>query len=137
MCAAMLTLGGLHAPLLQTYDLLVQDDPLSTVNHLIEHGRRVPGWGNSLVKGRPDPLWEECALALSDASPSVHNTIADITQCLHACGKLVYPNASCLTAACAIALNLQRSVLPYLLLNGRLKAWTSEYLRVVQEARLG
>ena len=127
ICAAMLTLGGTHAPLLATYDLLVDPRPDAAAEILLMEGKRVPGWGNAFVKDRPDPLWIPVEALLSDATRA---TIMSVTDALHGHGKHIFPNPSCYTAACAIEMNMPREIAPYLFVSGRLGAWTQEYARM-------
>lgn len=130
ICAALMTVGGVHAPLLDTYDLLSCEDLPAAIHRLMALGKKVPGWGNSFVKGSPDPLWEPVRLLLLDMDPRLSARIDSGTDCLHAAGKDLYPNPSCYTAAVAILTETPREISPYLFLNGRLTAWTLEYLRV-------
>jgi len=134
IAAALLTLGGTHAPLTQTYDLLAAPNALELVEQAIHDKRRVPGWGNTFYKGTPDPAWIECAVKLAEDAPVLTATIDSITKYLHICGKNIYPNPSCYTAAVALTLGIPRAAVGVILLQGRLRAWTEEYGRVAQEA---
>jgi citrate synthase len=89
--------------------------------------RRVPGWGNAFVKGRPDPIWTPVEERLPIAQRA---QIERVTLTLHAHGKLLFPNPSCFTAAVALTMRLPREITPYLLICGRLGTWTHEYARV-------
>lgn len=134
MAAALLTLGGLHAPLFATYDLLSAPDALERVKRALAEHRRVPGWGNHFAKDAIDPVWADCGMLLELGWPQLARTIQDITDTLHVAGKRIYPNPSCYTAAAALALEIPRNEIGAILVRGRLAAWTSEYARITQEA---
>lgn len=117
---ALSTLGGKHAPLLATYQVL--KDTGGPTKALLSCGAKIPGWGNSFVKGGPDELWsavEECL----DAFP-IGARLREITEALHAVGKLVYPNPSGYSAAAAIVLKMPPEILPWFLVAGRLASWS-------------
>jgi citrate synthase len=134
IAAGLLTLGGLHAPLMATYDLLESPDYLLRVSAALARHQRVPGWGNGFVKDGPDLIWTDCAEAVANQAPALYERILSITDALHYAGKRIYPNPSCYTAAVALYLGIPRYAVGELLIRGRLKAWTNEYGRVCQEA---
>jgi len=134
IAVGLLTLNGLHAPLVKTYDFLAASDSLEQVGQALREKRRVPGWGNAFVKGEYDPTWIPCAEALRQEAPELSKKIDTITDFLHACRKDLYPNPSCYTAAAALALGIPRAGVGELLIRGRLKAWTEEYCRIQREA---
>lgn len=124
IAAACLSIGGPHAPLQQSMALLMVDDPVGQAKMLMDHGLRVPGWGNSFVKGLPDEKWQEVDDLLRKHYPDLHGRIWDVTKFLHKSGKLVFPNPSIYTAACAMAFQMPPVLAPYLFIAGRLNAWT-------------
>lgn len=131
IAAALMTLGGLHAPLERTEAFLRSPDILVAVDDILSAGLRIPGWGNSFVRGH-DPIWEPVRLALQEFP--VSKTIEAVTQSLHDRGKDIYPNPSCYTAAVAIVEGLEPGGIGEWLILGRLHAWTQEYLRIRREA---
>lgn len=133
ICAALMTIGGKHAPLAQTYDLLTVHDPAGYASKLLDTGKRVPGWGNSFVRGTHDPIWASVASYLQGNEPGLLARINSVTEVLHARGKLVFPNPSCYTAAAGIVLQIPRDVLAFLFIQGRLPEWTAEFVRRRQE----
>ena len=133
IAAALMTLGGLHAPLLQTYDFLT-GDPAHEVELLLATQQRVPGWGNAFVRGMPDPIWHELDGLIREQAPEWGLTLDAVTEQLHALGKRIYPNPSCYTVVAGILLGVPKVALPYLFLNGRLSAWTNEFIRITQHA---
>jgi citrate synthase len=129
IAAGLMTLGGLHAPLMATYDVLA-----STELPTLTPGTRIPGWGNGFVKDGPDPLWVEVHTELTRIAPGVMTKVDAITEMLHRAGKRIWPNPSCYTAAVALHLQIPRYAIGELLIRGRLKAWTDEFGRIQQEA---
>ena len=125
LVAALSTIGGVHGPLVQTYNLLVDIDPVGEAAGMVLGRRKVPGWGNSFVRGEHDPLWHRVETALRDVNPELRRVIVDITKQLHFHGKFVFPNPSAYTAATAIAVGLPRELTPYLFVAPRLHAWTA------------
>lgn len=111
IASAILTLGGLHAPIAQTMRVL-------SGAALPE---RIPGWGGSFQKDGPDPLFAP-VVALLPAQ--MNRRIDEITGVLHARGKKIWPNPSAYTAAVALVLGIREELAPYLLIKGRLAGWT-------------
>lgn len=129
--AAMMTLGGTHAPLVETCLLLQVEHPEEWVKRNVPRGARVPGWGNGFVKDGPDPLWAEVDQVLRDESNHYMVKVDAVTAVLHEAGKMIYPNPSCYTAVVALTLGLPPEASPYLFLAARLPKWTEEYVRLL------
>ena len=127
--AALMTLGGAHAPLVETCRLLEAEDPCQEVHNALMAGQKVPGWGSGFVKGGIDPLWREVDTLLHTLYPARMGTIDQMTDILHAAGKLVYPNPSCYTACVAVIMGLAPEASPYLFVSMRLPKWTEAYCR--------
>lgn len=126
LASACLTLGVVHAPLEETMELLDNDDILDSAQAIIDFGANVPGWGNSFVKGQPDPIWSEVDRLLRRHWKSIVIRIDAVTRLLNVnYDHAVYPNPSAYTAAAAIALKLPKRLAPYLFLVGRLEAWAT------------
>ena len=119
IAAALMMLGGVHGPLLQSYDLLAGKSFTGTQ----------PGWGNSFVKGEPDAAWSKVDLLLEKNWPSIYSVIYLKTKELHDLGKKIYPNPSIYTAAVAHAIKLPRDVVPILFIRSRLEAWSDIFLK--------
>lgn len=130
MAAPLLTLGGLHGPIARAHRFISEWDqqpyPEQLVATIIEHGCRIPGWGQSFVKGQPDPAWREVA-ALLEGTP-VGRKLDAITSALHAAGKAIFPNPGGFTAAAAMVLEMPAAVAPYLFIAGRLEVWSQQFL---------
>jgi hypothetical protein len=116
LCAAILSTGGVHAPLIQTHALLSCDDAPAVAAAMLDHGARVPGWGSSFAKGAPDPLLDEIAQ---------YHDLGLVTGVLHRRGLMLYPNLSAYTAATAITLGIPAEGCLWLLIQGRLAAWVA------------
>lgn len=133
--AAMMTIGGAHAPVVATCYALQHPDPSALVSSCLEKGVKVPGWGNGFVKDGVDPLWREVDAMLREMDVPLMAKVDAITDALHRAGKLIYPNPSCYTAAVAVTSGIQTEASPFLFISGRLAAWTREYCRVTQAMR--
>lgn len=121
--AGLLTLGEKHGPIEQTYRFLSLQCPDTIVSRILKDGEKVPGWGNSFVKGKPDPLWEKVDKILHAYQPPLAGKLDDVTTELHEQGKKIYPNPSAYTAAAAMALGLEAKSAIYLFVSARLDAW--------------
>lgn len=121
IASALLTLGGPHAPLAETFDLLNDPAPMLTAETMLGLGMKIPGWGSSFHKGKPDPAW---AIVDKLLKSETRERIESITWALHGNDKKVYPNPSCYTAAAALELGIPRAMCAYLLILGRLNAWS-------------
>jgi citrate synthase len=134
IAAGLLTLGGTHAPLVQTYDFLERFTDEEDVTQRLAQQQRIPGWGNGFVKDGPDQLWAMVDEQLRVEAPAWMTRIDQITGILHAHRKWIYPNPSCYTAAAALHLHIPKYAVGELLIRGRLTAWTEEFGRIQQEA---
>lgn len=133
IAAGLLTLGGLHAPLVQTYEFLERFTDDEDVVLMLSQRRRIPGWGNGFVKDGADPLWAVVDERLHLESPLWMTKIDRITGILHEYGKNIYPNPSCYTAATALHLDIPSYAVGELLIRGRLKAWTEAFGRIRED----
>lgn len=134
IAAGLMTLGGRHAPIEQTINLLGVEHPATIVSDLVRLGKKVPGWGGTFQKDQCDPIWAEAADLIEEHYPELAAKLDVITEALHAEGKKIYPNPSAYTAAAAIALGVPAKLGVYLLINGRLDAWTQlASAKIIQE----
>lgn len=125
ICAAMLTTGGVHAPLAQTMHILEKPEwAAERARQLLEKGRKVPGWGNSFIKGRKDDLWIPVDEILDREFEKLSSGILRVTWLLHERKKMIFPNPSAYTAATALALGIPPQLAPWIFFRGRLDAWT-------------
>lgn len=123
LAAALVSIGGPHAPIVQAYDLIAEPEPEVTAASMLDAGRRVPGWGSSFAKGKPDPIWTPVDAALRVVSPYIGVKLDKVTEVMKA--KNVYPNPSVYTAATAMALRMRKELSPWIFIAGRLNAWTT------------
>jgi citrate synthase len=131
LIAALATLGGKHAPLEQTIQLLLTEAPSLLVDTYLKRGQKVPGWGGSFQGNAIDPIWSQVDTLLSNLYPRIWDTMNCVTARLQQRGKMVHPNPSAFTACVAIALSVPVKLAPYLFIYGRLPGWVelaAEYL---------
>jgi citrate synthase len=131
LIAALSTLGERHAPLIATYEFLVQPNPEDSVSGYLERGEKVPGWGNSFHKGE-DPEWVGVSRVIQSYFPAMFTKIMNVQATLHSFGKPLYPNPSTYTAATAIILGMPKEVAAYLFIAGRLLTWHELFLRAIK-----
>jgi len=124
IAAAILTLGRKHAPLEHTYQFLSIEEPWREVAGMLKRGAKVPGWGGTFQRDKPDPLWQEVDDMLADLWPAIYIKISSVTTTLIEHGKTLYPNPSAYTAAVALVLGLPKELVSYLFIGARLAAWS-------------
>lgn len=90
---------------------------------LLGGGLSIPGWGNSFIKGEPDPDWLEVDEKLKLGWEKIYARVLDITERLHSHGKMIYPNPACYTAAAAIAFEIPIGMESRLFIEPRVSAW--------------
>jgi citrate synthase len=116
-------MGGAHAPIDATARLLSADDPSAAARSILASGGRVPGWGNSFVRGEPDPAWKRAEDALRSVSPEMGDRLDRVTETMASAGTSLYPNPSAYTAAAGLVLGIPRHLIGWLFVQGRLAAW--------------
>ena len=126
IAAGLMTIGGIHAPLWATMDLLNSENAVEWVEKIVADNRRVPGWGNSFIKEKPDELWMgvDLCLKVSGINSRFIKNIEAITDKLHELGKKIFPNPSAYTAAVALVLGIPPAMAPMLFVTGRLSGWS-------------
>lgn len=132
LSSGLLCTGGIHFPFNETYDLLTAESPEKLAKSLLEVKRKVPGWGSSFVTGVPDQDWERVDALLGDMNATLHQKIESVTSAIIGSGKSVYPNSTCYTVATAITVKMPRPLVPYLVLKGKLDAWSAIFLENVK-----
>lgn len=124
LAGALATLGGRHAPIMFTMQILRSPTSALDMATCADDGTKIGGWGNSLVKGRNDPDFMHVRAKIEKQNPTLVERIDAITGALHARGKHIYPNPSCWTAATAITVGLPAELSPYLFIAARLPVWS-------------
>lgn len=127
LAAALSTLGGVHAPLVQTHQFLSCEDPPMAARRLLDAGLKVPGWGSSFVKGEKDEKWLPVEKLLAEHWWPLYEKIDMVTAVLRMSGKDLHPNPSAYTAATAIILGMKADLAPYLFVAGRLQGWSEVF----------
>lgn len=134
IAAALMTFGGPHGPIPETYDILFKIVPAQQiVDEHIWNRKKVPGWGMSFVKGEIDPIWVPVYDILMRDWPTLAARINQITAALHVRERIVYPNPSAFSAAAALVLCMPRELSPLILIAGRIEAWAEIYLNTVRK----
>jgi citrate synthase len=125
---ALSTLGGPHGPTKDAAELLLSPDPIELCKAYLNAGIKIPGWGSSFNKGKPDPNWNSVSKHIEKNFTEIHFIIEKITNYIHSMGKMLYPNPACYTAATAIIHNIPSDASVYFFINARLSAWLDIYL---------
>lgn len=129
LSAALLTLGGKHAPLEKIIGVLATPFGESVAAHHIKEKSKMPGWGNSFIRGERDPVWLKVDNCLKEKFPEMYEKITKITKVLHDNGKEVYPNPGCYTAALILLLEVPSQIAEYIFIEARLVGWTQVILQ--------
>lgn len=130
LAAAILSTGGLHAPLIQTCRALELEagELEEQIEYAVQNGERIPGWGSSFHKRNPDPKWQAVDACLRQSFKPMAHKLEVATQTLHRLGKRLYPNPSAYTAAAALILGIPPETALWLFVTGRLGAWAQVFL---------
>lgn len=126
LIAALACLGEMHGPIEEAYAFIQSGLMLPTEFRLgVDH--KVPGWGNSFVKGQIDHSFLPVDQMLEANFPRTHNRLREITDALHARGKHVFPNPAAYTACVAMVLQMPIHLAPMLFIQARIEAWSSVF----------
>jgi citrate synthase len=123
VAAAILTIGGKHAPIEQTIAFLSASDLLQQTRHLLGFKEKIPGWGGTFQKDGQDPIWQEVDTLLREFYPELASKLDLVTRELAEERKDIYPNPSAYTACVALALQIPAKFASYLFIAGRLSGW--------------
>lgn len=119
ICAALLTTGGRHAPVLKARELLQKP---YLANEILDSGLKVPGFGHSIFKDQTDPAFLPVTSRINDVN--LLNRITDIKETIiENTGHTLYPNAAIITAAVAETLKLPPMMELWLFIVCRTYAW--------------
>jgi citrate synthase len=117
------TMGARHAPVVETVRFLSLEYPSGQVGSMLKRSQKVPGWGGTFQKDKPDPLWTAVDELIEDCQVGLYLKMAAVTDELKQHDKLLFPNPSAYTACVAIALGMPAELAPYLFIYGRLSGW--------------
>lgn len=123
IAAAISTIGDFHAPVHKVLALFLDSNKIDAVSSAIKHGVRIPGWGSSFIKNRPDPIFNELSYYLNDNYPEELRILKKITAILHGSDKFIYPNDAAFTALVGKIYNYSPSTIHFLLVSCRLRGW--------------
>lgn len=128
--AGLLSLGGLHGPVVQARRLLRHATPEKISEILSDKTLRIPGWGNSFFKDKIDPVWDE-VVALLRPRP-IWDKIRMIDAVIKSHGKNIYPNAGIFSAACMEEMGWTDGTEMVIFLVARSPVWALEFARIMQ-----
>lgn len=128
--AALATLGEMHGPIEAAYDFL-SSASAPFVAGAQSCAEKIPGWGNSFVKGHIDDAFLPVDQTLEQHFPRMHSRLREITDTLHAQGKNVFPNPAAYSACVALCIGLPRHLSPMLFVQARLEAWSAVFHQTV------
>ena len=143
--AAMMMLGGMHAPVKQAYllihkiiRLLRSGSDEDTINVHIESLLTgydiIPGFGSHFFKGEADPILNEISEAIKDTCHPLYFHVGDIIyKHLLNRGKLLYPNLAFYTAAVALVENRSMTLCEQYLIEARIVEWRKILERMEDE----
>ena len=98
---AIISFGNLHGPIEQTYKLLIKDEQElnKLVDRALKNNKKIPGWGNSFVKGKRDNLWDNCDKILEINHKELYKKIKFITNKLK---SKKYLSKCCMLYSCVL-----------------------------------
>ncbi len=130
--SATLTIGGDHGPIVQARDLFRSAKP-ADIDHMIQMGQKIPGFGNSFFKDRIDPAFQPVADLLQEKFTDAWVRIVTLRNALAQAGKSLFPNAAILSAAVCEVLGVPDGIEPLLFLLPRLPVWALLIVRDNQQ----
>lgn len=123
LCSALLSTGKLHAPIVETRQLLF-GDRIKLEELIAKTNARIYGFGNQFVKDGIDPLIEKCVDRISSFEEwKVVEEVKDLIF-FHR-QKTLYPNIAAVTAAIAEHYGLPSYSEINLFIRPRMDAWIS------------
>lgn len=129
--AALMTIGGKHAPIKYTYMLfkklpliLADENHEENLKEMLDQYEIIPGFGNSFHKDTPDPMLAELDMLLVKSFPEWDTIIKAVQVYLskHR-GLKLYPNLATYTAIYAILNSKGISFCEKILIESRIPVW--------------
>lgn len=122
IAAAILTVGHLHAPILEARGLYEEGQKLMVLGRL--HGKqKIAGFGNSFHKTSVDPAWDEVMNIIRMSFPKIDARIGELCSWMAEGGKPLYPNAALFTAAVCSELKIRHGTETSLFAVWRIPVW--------------
>ena len=126
---ALACLGEMHGPIEDAYTFLAREGPWTGAFVI----GKIPGWGNSFIKGRIDDAFLPVDQILEASFSKLHSRLREITDALHARGKMVFPNPAAYTATVALIIGLPRHLAPMLFVQARLEPWGMVFHQTIMQ----
>ena len=127
IAAALLTLGGVHAPVTQARHILFEAED-EDIRVLLQQGNKIPGYGNSFFKGAIDPAWNEMDATLLQCYPAIYERLYRISDIITQEKNVrIFPNAAAYTAIAAQLMEVAWHTEMALVIMGRMPAWTNQF----------
>lgn len=130
--AALACLGEMHGPIEEAYDFLSGGHAMP-IEFRLGSIQKVPGFGNSFVRGQIDHSFLPVDQILEAQFPRTHARLKEITEALHSRGKHIFPNPAAYTAATALILQMPRHLAPMLFVQARVEAWCSVFFHTLKQ----
>jgi citrate synthase len=128
IAAAILTLGHIHAPLLQARGLY-ENGEREVVQLMINRGQKIAGFGNSFYKTSIDPAFNNVMELIGISFPRIMERLNELSGWMAEAGKPLYPNAALITAAVCSELKIRGGTETSLFILWRLPVWVDEMTR--------
>jgi hypothetical protein len=137
--AAISSMGGEHAPLIQAYFVLKEtlDNPkkIQEIVSRYDKRRKIPGFGSGFIKGEPDPIHAEIDALIKELSPKTHYWMTELHHAVQdSISPKLFMNTAIYSAAVAILLNFSPYVLPGLVIESRLMVWNQIMAGILNES---
>ncbi len=131
VASAVLTLGGVHAPVTQARHVIFNMENDDIVE-AVASGMVIPGFGNAFHKDGIDPAWVDFEKALKEEEPDFAkriDAVADIVNKAKGTNTTnqLFPNPAAYTAAVAELLGMPEGTEVSLLVNARMRAWVLQW----------
>lgn len=137
--AAISTMGGHHAPLIQTQLLLeeVLKYP-STIQGIVgrySKRNRISGFGSGFVKGAPDPIHEEIDELMKEFAPKIHYYMTELLHAVHdQISDQLFFNTAMYSAAYGIMMNISPYIMPGVAIEARMPVWNRLLTQTMNQA---
>ena len=120
--AAIAMTGNLHAPIKDTRRILFHTSKQNILD-MIDHGEKIPGFGNSFYKDGVDPSFIELNRYIRDRYFTIYKIVPWTQEMLRLSGKILYPNAALYTAIVAEIIGFKNGAESFLFIYSRLPIW--------------